>query len=90
MNPIKTNPSAVCWLGTQIDAGLRGPTPPAVRAEGLREARRVCESKQRYECKKSALTAINQAMRRRRNRPDALKAYPCALCRGWHLAKLRR
>jgi len=50
---------------------------------------RMCGNKTRYADKKAARTAINCAMRNRgrHGRPNSLRAYPCPLCRGWHLTK---
>ncbi len=49
---------------------------------------RDCDHKQRYPDKKAARTALNRIMNQhRRNRPEHLRAYPCQLCRGWHLTK---
>jgi hypothetical protein len=45
----------------------------------------MCESKIRYPDKKAARTAINCALRRRRKRPETLRAYACPFCEGWHL-----
>lgn len=38
-----------------------------------------------YPSKRDALTALNAALKRRRHRPECLRAYPCAACNGWHL-----
>lgn len=45
--------------------------------------------KQRYDDKKSALTALNAALRRRHNRPEGLRAYACPSCGFWHLTRSR-
>lgn len=63
---------------------------------GLRETRfqefrdfRMCESKMRYRDKRDALTAVNSFRRNRgrHGRPNALRAYACPICKGWHLTK---
>ena len=44
-------------------------------------------NKASYPDKKAALGAKNRALRRRKNRPDHLRAYFCEECRAWHLTK---
>lgn len=42
--------------------------------------------KRRYPTKKDATTAINcRTTGHQRHRPRFLRAYPCPLCKGWHL-----
>lgn len=49
----------------------------------------MCESKHRYADKKAAVSAVNFAMKFRRNhgRAESLRYYSCPYCRGWHLTK---
>lgn len=47
-----------------------------------------CRGKRRYADKKAAVIEANLILKsHRRNRPKALRAYPCPDCRGWHLTK---
>jgi len=48
----------------------------------------MCERKNRYD-KRGARSAINRfkKVRGRHGRPEALRAYPCPFCAGWHLTK---
>jgi hypothetical protein len=51
----------------------------------------MCRSKYRYPSKRDAMTALNKFSRGRgrgrHGRPEHLRAYPCPICRGWHLTK---
>ena len=49
---------------------------------------RAC-NKACYPDKKAAQTAMNAALRRRRNAPDYLRAYRCEICQAWHLTHQR-
>lgn len=58
------------------------------KARNWKAQQENCRSKRRYDDKRAALTALNQIMRsHRRHRPEGLRAYPCPVCRGWHLTK---
>lgn len=48
----------------------------------------MCEAKHRYDLR-GARTVINlfANVRGRHGRPEALRAYPCPFCDGWHLTK---
>lgn len=61
----------------------------AERYHRRKHADSMCESKLRYRDKRDAQTAINAFANRRgrHGRPDSLRAYPCPICRGWHLTK---
>ena len=55
------------------------------------QRQRMCAAKVRYGDKRAAVTAMNLALRNRgrHGRPNSLRAYPCPVCRGWHLTKGR-
>ena len=61
----------------------------AQRYRRIKHADSMCESKVRYADKKAVQSAINAFAnkRGRHGRPNALRAYPCPLCKGWHLTK---
>jgi uncharacterized protein YlaI len=42
-----------------------------------------------YLRKSEAMAARKRALRRRKNRPDYLRAYYCDDCQAWHLTKQR-
>ncbi len=56
------------------------------RQNGNRPPRPGC-NKTTYPDKQAAQTVINRSLRRRRNNPGSLRAYPCNACQGWHLTK---
>lgn len=83
--------SSVAGMETTTSASLE--LNPALLLPRLvfptgRPSRRMC-AKHTYPTKRDALTARNAAFYRRRNRPEFLRAYPCAECRGWHLIHQR-
>lgn len=40
-----------------------------------------------YPTKRFAQAVRNKVLRRKRNRPEAVRVYECPLCGGWHLTK---
>lgn len=52
---------------------------------GQRNAAESCAKKVRYEAEVSARHAAHEHLRRSHKDDVLLNAYPCALCRGWHL-----
>lgn len=60
---------------------------PSLKPSATTPSRRRCE-KIPYGDKKSAISALNYAMRRRRNRPEFLRPYRCDVCNAWHLTHL--
>jgi hypothetical protein len=51
---------------------------------------KMCRSKHRYPDKRAAVSAMARCLRLRgrHGRAGALRAYPCPICRGWHLTHL--
>lgn len=45
-------------------------------------------TKRCYDSKRDAHTAMNAALKRRRNNPGNLRCYFCHQCQAWHLTKM--